>query len=407
MSTPHSFNPMTPEVMADPYPHYTRMRQGCPVHHVEDIVTPFWMFFRYDDVRSAQMKLDAWTSRYGTSPNFQRAIGLFQDGKAHVEFRNIFKPRLSPGALMKFEPTVRALAAAQMDEMLAKGPHVDLHDAFALPLPIKVISLLLGIPGEDFPRLKRFSNQVIETGFGQDSPTFMVIYEELCAFFDAHLDQRLATLAKAGVTEPNMSHVGTVLSDDWISDAVCATYQDRPLSREEQRLILMGLLVGGNETTTSLVTNIMWRLLEDPSRWAAVKADLETLIPIAVEESLRFDSPTQGMWRTSLCPVSVQGVDIPAKSKLMVNYAAANRDPDAFDDADSFRLDRSREDLMKHMAFGVGPHTCPGAPLSRLEARIALELFVERMPDVALAGEATRSVGFNFWGRGSLPLRIG
>jgi cytochrome P450 len=402
------YDPTSPESLADPFPEYARRRQaGCPIAPVESLEVPFWALFGYDDIRGALLAPKTFSNRYGNTPVFQKSIGFFADAPSHTHFRAIFRKRLSPESLTALKPQVEALAERLLTDMLAKGPLVDLHDDFALPLPVRIVSILLGIPGDDYPRLKHWSDALMDNAFGKDNQAFLDVYQGVCAFFDGFLDERWAMLAAAGIETPVPDHVGTVLPDDWISDAICADYMGRKLTRDEQRIALMGLLVGGNETTTSLITNVMWRLLERPERWEQVKAEPDRLIPVAIEESLRFDAPTLGTFRTTLCPVEVAGVQIGAKQKLMMAYGAANRDPKAFEDPETFRLDRDIKTVSRHLAFGAGPHSCPGAPLSRMEVAIVLRLFVQRMPEVALAGPAERSVGYNFWGRRSLPLRIG
>ncbi len=403
MDDPKSYNPAARETLADPFPIYAQMRERCPLHHFSGLEAPFYTVFRYEDVRAVQMDPATWSSRYGSGPTFMKSIGFMADGKAHADFRAIFKSRVSPAALTKLEAPIQTVIDDLIDAMLTGDGSGDLHDLFALPLPVRVVALLLGIPDADLSTLKHWSDQLTETGFGEDAAAYLETYSGVCAFFDEHLEARYRTLRDAGV-EADPSQVGTLLSDDWISDAVCARFQDRPLTRAEQHMALMGLLVGGNETTTSLITNCVWRLLEQRHLWEQVCADAETLAPAALEESLRFDAPTLGMFRTSLCPVELHGETVPAKSKLMMAFGSANRDPAVFSDPDAFRLDRPREEVMKHMAFGVGPHTCMGAPLARLEARLALRALAARLPSLRLNGATTRIRAYNFWGRRTLPV---
>jgi cytochrome P450 len=143
--------------------------------------------------------------------------------------------------------------------------------------------------------------------------------------------------------------------------------------------------------------------LEDPRRWARLVSD-RTLVDGAIEESLRFDAPVLGMFRTSLHDVELGGTGIPGKSKIHVNYAAANHDPAMFSQPDEFILDRSPDELRKHLAFGRGAHVCPGAQLSRLEAHIALNALLDAFPTLRLDGPSTRIAPFNFWGRRRLPV---
>lgn len=404
MDDPTRYDPASAETLADPFPVYADMRAQCPVHHFSGMQAPFFTVFRYDDVRAVQMNPKVWSSRYGSGPTYMKSIGFFADGKAHSEFRNIFKARVSLAVLDKLEPEISGIVGELIDAMIAAGSPGELHDQFALPLPVRVIARLLGVPDADLHALKDWSDKLTETGFGEDAQTYLETYAGLCAFYDSYLDARYEMLRAAGIDDPRPEHVGAIVPDDWISDAVCARFQDRGLTRAEQHMVLMGLLVGGNETTTSLITNCVWRLLQKPALWEELKADPERLAQIAIEESLRLDAPTLGMFRTSLCPVELHGVQIPEKAKLMMAYGSANRDPDVFPNPDEFRLDRSPEDLLKHMAFGIGPHTCMGAPLSRFEARIALRTLVDRLPNLRLAGETTRVRAYNFWGRRSLPI---
>lgn len=407
MSQPEEFDPLSPATMADPYPDYARMRARCPVHHFDGMEAPFHTVFRHADVRAVNMNAKVWSSRYGTGPGFIRSIGFFADGKAHSEFRAVFKGRVSLNALEGLRDRITAETERLIDAMLAEPGRADLHDAFALPLPVWVVGDLLGIGDGDKALLKAWSDRITEAGFGVDAKGWAETYQGVCAFFDGHIEERLETLRAAGIETPGPQHVGTVISDDWISDAVCGRFQDRGLTRDEQHIALMGLLVGGNETTTSLITNVVWRLLQAPNLWAAVCNDPETLVPVAIEESLRFDAPTQGMFRTSLCPVDLHGVTVAEKGKVMMSFGSANRDPEVFEDPETFRLDRPQEELAKHIAFGVGPHTCLGAPLSRMESRIALDLLVRRIPGLRLDGQTERIGAYNFWGRRKLPVAWG
>jgi cytochrome P450 len=144
-------------------------------------------------------------------------------------------------------------------------------------------------------------------------------------------------------------------------------------------------------------------LLQDPSRWEAVKAD-PSLIDVAVEESLRHDPPVLGLFRTPTRQVSMHGVQIPEKAKVMVCFGSANHDGAVFSDPEHYRLDRSLDETKRHLSFGFGAHYCPGAALARLEGRITLRLLVEHLPGLRLTGRPERIVPFNLWGRRSLPV---
>ena len=160
------------------------------------------------------------------------------------------------------------------------------------------------------------------------------------------------------------------------------------------------LLVGGNETTTSLITNVVWRLLQF-DLWSQVVNNPD-LIEAAIEESLRYDPPVLGLYRNTTRDVTLHGVDIPKGSKVLINYAAANRDPAAFDAPDEFQLTRGSR---RHMSFGLGLHFCLGAPMARLETRIALQALCEHYPNLQLVDAGERIAPFFLWGRKRLWLK--
>ncbi len=405
--TAMDYDPFSPSTLADPMRAYNELRERCPLHQFTDFSPPFATITRYDDVVAVLKDTDIWSSRYGQTPQFTRGRGLNQDPPDHTEFRKLFQRGFTPRMVGRLEDEVTDLANALIDGML-DGPATDgdLHDLFACPLPVIVIAKLLGVPTADLARFKQWSDDLVACFNSPDPHAPDAIRAELDAYFQVAIDERRALLSAAGVDEPGEEHLATVVPHDLISGFVVATYQGRRLTDDELHNVLIQLLAGGNETTTSLITNCMLRLLEEPTRWEAVKAD-PSLVDVAIEESLRFDPPVLGLFRTSLEPVCMHGIDLPARTKLMVTYAAANRDPSVFSDPDSFRLDREADELRRHLSFGLGHHFCPGASLSRLEARASLRLFVERLPAMRLNGAPERIAPFNLWGRRRLPVAWG
>lgn len=398
------YDPFSPAVLADPMQAYNELREQCPVHRFERFSPPFATITRYDDVVDVLKDVSVWSSRYGQGPQYTRAACLFQDPPEHTEFRKLFQKGFTPRMVGRLEDEIEELAGMLVEAMLAiESGEGDLHDLYACPLPVIVIAKLLGVPPADIAQFKQWSDELVACFNSPDPRAPEVIRGRLAAYFQGSIDHRRGLLHEAGVTDPGEEHLGTVVPNDLVSGFVVAVYQGRRLTDDELHTILIQLLVGGNETTTSLITNCMLRLLEDRSRWEAVCAD-PTLIDTAIEESLRFDPPVLGLFRTSLEPTVLHGVELAAKTKLMVVYAGANRDPAVFSDPDSFRLDRSPEELRRHLSFGLGHHFCPGASLSRLEARVTLRLFARHLPGLRLAGESERIAPFNLWGRKRLPV---
>ena len=396
-----AYNPFSRDVMQNPFPAYARMRTACPVHRFDSHEPPFYTAFSYADVVEIVTNRDDWTARYGISPQFQRGVGFNNDGPEHLKFRRAVLAGLTPKNIEALAPEIKALVDELVTDMHAHGPG-DFFEMFAAPLPIGVFAELLGLSG-DLHRFKQLSDALMAEGMNNSDPSeFLRIVDELNEYWKEQLAPRRAALAT--VDEPGPEHLGTVVPDDLMSVLlVFRTDEGRPLTEFEINNSLMNLLLAGNETTTSLLTNLVWRLLEDPSRWAAVRDD-RSLVGPAIEESLRFDSPVLGMFRTSLREVTLSGTTIPQKTKIQANYAAANRDPVVFTDPDEFRLDRPKEELRRHIAFGKGPHVCPGAQLSRLEADIALNALLDNFPTLRIDGPGERILPFNFWGRQRLPV---
>jgi len=193
------------------------------------------------------------------------------------------------------------------------------------------------------------------------------------------------------------------LPDDVLT-AMLHARRDGTLSPAEIRHLGHQLLIAGHETTTSLLGMMMLRLLEHPEAMRRLRDD-PTLIGGAIEEALRYDSPVNGLFRTNAETCALHDVEIPERSKLQILFASANRDPAQFSDPDEFIIDRPRHEVARHVAFGWGIHFCIGAPLARLEARVAFERLLARTSTIELVGSPVRNESFVLHGLTSLPLR--
>jgi cytochrome P450 len=404
------YDPLSPEVLADPFPFYARLREGCPVHHHGGFTPPFFTVTRYLDVLDVLRDADTWSARYGPSPQYTRPGGLASDPPEHTEFRRLFQRGFTPRTVGRLEDEIEELAGALVDEMageIAAAGCSDFHDAVAVRLPITVIARLLGVPESDHARFKAMTDALTATYNVPDPRASAEPRARFDQYFQAFIDERRAALARAGVADADVDEtcLGTIVPDDMVSGFVVASYQGRRLTDDEIHFVLLLLLLGGNETSTALLTNLVWRLLEDPVRWDAVRDD-EALVDAAIEESLRFDPPVLGLFRTPTRDVERHGVAIPAKAKVMVCYGSANHDPSLFDRPDEFDLGRDLDDVRRHLAFGFGNHYCPGASLARLEARVVLRLLLRRFPTLRLVEAPPRIVAFNLWGRRSLRVAL-
>lgn len=398
-----TYDPFSPEVLAEPWSAYAALRAHAPVHHHADFDPPFYTLSRTEDVRAALARPEDFSIRYGQSPQYTRASGLMNDPPEHTHFRSLFNRAFTPRTVRALETPIRRIAEELVDAMTSQRQG-DLHAALASPFPTKVIATLMGIPPEDHLTFRRMSDDLTATYNEPDPRASLAPRRAFDAYFARIIDERRRRIREAGPDARDEEVIGNVLPDDLVSRLAVAEVDGRSLDDKELSWTLLLLLLGGNETSTAMITNLVWRLLEVPERWAAVQED-PALVDAAVEESLRFDPPVLGLFRTATRDLTLHGVTIPAKAKVMLLYGAANRDPRVFDDPDTFRLDRDPERTRREaLTFGFGHHYCPGAALARMEARIALRLLLDRTPELRLVGQPERIVPFNLWGRATLPV---
>jgi len=300
------------------------------------------------------------------------------------------------------EGEIRNIANGLIDAFVEKG-EADLIAEFAMPLPVVIISKLLGVPEERGAEFKQWSDEFMAGQNAADPEVQGAARAKIDGYFAEELSRRrlLASAAPEGV-----ELVGNVLPDDILTAVMTAEHDGEPFTDEELLPLLLWLLVGGNGTTTSWSGSMVRRLL-DLGLWEKVIGD-GSLWDVAIEETLRFDPPVMGLFRTARGPQNVRGVEIPADAKVQGLYASANRDPDVWEDPQTFRLDRDLLELRaKQTSFGIGISFCPGAALARREARIALELLGERLPNLRRSGEDERVASFMMWGRQTLPVSWG
>ncbi|MEM9624007.1 MAG: cytochrome P450 [Pseudomonadota bacterium] len=378
------YNPFSDAVMQEPAVAYDYLHLH-PVHLYADFDPPFYTLSRYADVSAALRDIERFSSEFGQGPRFTPPAGMLSNPPQHTFFRALVQQAFTPRAINAMAARVHQLAAELLTARTTEA--WDLHDDFAFPLPVIVISEMLGVPPEDLHQFKHWSDASVAAMGSEDPSQYEDTLAELAAYLLDAIRQRRARDS----------------GDDLITALVQARSEDNTgLADEEILSVVSQLLVGGNETTTSLITNAMWRMLQHPQLWQTLCNNPEAYVPIAVEESLRFDPPVLGLYRNTAVDVTLHGETIPAGSKVMLHYAAANRDPDVFADAANFRLDRKPQ---RHLAFGLGVHFCLGAQLARLEASACLHALANMCPDLQLAGDSSRITPFFLWGRRTLPVQ--
>jgi cytochrome P450 len=311
---------------------------------------------------------------------------------------------LAPHRIAECEPFIRSLCLRLIDDIeaqSAKRPHepVDMVAAFANPVPTTVIAHVLGVPTTDNTQFGRWTDELL-AAMDSDARADRPVHDptasspEFMAYLDNQIDLRIRHLAAGG--EPG---------NDIISRYLRAEICGERLSPIAIRSQLVMLVIAGNETTRNLIGNMLHRLASDPDLFQWLQRD-QTLVPIAIEESLRVDTPVQILARTCVKESKIDGVTIPPGDRIVIGVASANRDEHMYDYPAAFRLDRPNP--RDHVAFGAGPHVCPGAALARLEGIVAIKSVLERFATLMMPPGAQFDANPVFWAHGprTLPLLI-
>jgi cytochrome P450 len=383
-------NMVSPEVLECPYPYYGRVREEAPVHQ-----TPlgFWAVSRYEDVLSVVRNPEMFSSlaqsnSFVTPPplevieiakqGYPRVNTLLSnDPPSHTQFRNLVNKAFLPKRVAQLEDSIRKIANDLIDAFINDGK-VDLVEQFAVGVPLTVIADALGVDRADMPKFKKWSDDSVAPLSGMLTPERQIECAHSRIEFQKYMVDRVRE------REEN-------LRDDLLSDLVQARFDSGERAGEGMTMpemldVIAQLLVAGNETTTKLIAAATLMLVENPEQMAKVRAD-HSLIPNLVEEALRMEAPVQMLPRFTKDDVEVGGVVIPKGSVVMAMYGCANRDGGKYPNPDMFDIER--DNARTQLAFGQGPHFCVGAALARSEARIAFELLLSRLNNIALANVDT------------------
>ncbi len=400
------------------YDWFKEMRDTQPVWLDES--SGCWHVFRYTDVntvitdyhlfsserRSRVFARPSNTASTGTSAHQQGEIRegrsiLLMDPPQHRQYRSLVSPSFTPRALSKLSGRITTITQELLDEVRSVG-HMDVVTDIAYPLPTIVIAEMLGVPTSDRPLFKRWADGLLSSQLSdaelvkpeqqqRDNPEMQhlrQIFEEMSDYFKTILEDRRR--------QPR---------DDMMSELLAAEVDGEHLSMEDTISFCILLLLAGHITTTNLLSQAIRCFDEHPDALAQVREQPE-LMPGAIEEVLRYASPVWRLFRTTMTDVTIEGVTIPANSHVFGWLASANRDERQFSNPEQFDIKRNPN---RHIAFGHGIHFCLGAPLSRLEAAIALPMIVAQLPDLHVVHDRPLELfeGRTLFGFKHLPVTFG
>ncbi len=405
------------EAIRCPYPAFQHLRENHPVVWSDKLDA--WLVSRYADIREVLKDPLLFSSRYAsgrksvtglaekivaddsfpeeTRRQAARRIGLARssvlinaDPPLHKRQRGLVAMAFTPRRVKEMEPEFQAIVDGLIEDLPESGT-VDLMTDFAMQLPMIVIARILGVPHELMPTFKKwtiaFTKGVGAIDLSREEQ--IELFAHVDAFYDYFTDQ----LAQRR-TEPQ---------DDLLTDLLAARMGgEEPLTEDEILQMLVQFLIAGNETTTNLIGSTVKRLVEDDDLMSSVQADL-ALVPAVIEETLRLESPSQGLFRTATADTEIGRQQVKEGEMLYLMYSSGNRDEESFPEPEEVKLDGSRA---HHLAFGRGEHVCLGSNLARREAAIAITTLLARLNDLRHASSEPTAYIKSFALRGpvSLPM---
>ncbi|MFE7624666.1 cytochrome P450 [Streptomyces sp. NPDC057509] len=387
MTATPTFDPTSDDQLADPYPLYARLRAQCPVLHDQD--RDIWILTRHEDVVRVVHDPETFSSEsavritagpesdevkqvlaegWSLTPNLTES-----DGEEHTRLRVAVNRVFTPRRVAALEPFVRD-TAEDLIARFAEDGSTDIIEGYAWPLPLMVMARILGVPPRDVPLLRQWSSNWLKLSVGTGEPAERVDWARDVVAMQHYVMALLDDPHRAG--------------EDSLVSSLAQYGVEQRLDHVELMRIVMNLIIAGHVTVTRAIGNGLVTLLENPAQLAALRsgqASAETM----VEETLRYESPVQGLFRTVTRETELGGRHLRPGDRVMVHWGSANRDACVFEDPDEFAL-RTRPGRHQ-MAFGRGVHACLGAALARLQLRVAIPLLLDRLPGLRLGPTGSRT----------------
>lgn len=353
---------------------YAELLSQCPVSrvHVDGAQVNWWGAFGFDELLSVLKNFKVFSSNVAADENgHPNIVPLFADPPLHTGFRKLLNPNFPPNVVGRIENDIRGFAEEMVREMAAKGD-VDFYTDFAVKYPTRVLCRFLGVPDEDWPIHFRFVHKDDGTDFlaEPDKTAKAERFAEFLPYIQGVIEDRRANP-----------------KDDIINNFVTGEVDGRKLTDPEIVQLVIAMMLAGHATTTAAISNFVFRVADDQSLQAFLRANPER-IPDALEESLRMDSPQQALLRKCTVDTELGGQTIKAGDFVLTNYGSANNDPKRFPNPEKFDIDRAGKG---HLSFGFGMHQCLGQHLARLDMRIAIETLLAETSSIKINGPVKRT----------------
>ena len=375
--------------------HYGRLLEKCPVHFNEDLGE--YIVAKHADVVNIVNSPEIYKNSRAAPQNPMATTPVLPtaDEPEHTLQRLLVQRAFTSGAVKRLETTVTSIAHELVDRFIDRG-ECNLISAYAYPLPMEVLCLLFGVEYGDAD-FKKWANEILDMTTHPDTATEQALqsFQNFSTYILEKASERKAMLKR-----------GEALPEDLLSALVSPGKNGETLPEEIFIVASAQLLIGGHESTQNMIGNAIYLLLKHPEQLEALRNQPD-LAENVIEEVLRFESPIQGAWRRPIADSEVSGCPIPEDSRMFVLYGSANRDPEVFTNPHEFNIRRDKNELKQHLGFGRGIHFCLGAHLARLEGRIAVQVLLERIPNLQLdeSSERVRSITHFMNGFIELPVK--
>ena len=358
------------------------LRENDPMHWSEP--DNLWVATRYEDVAYISKHQELFTSSHGVRPGLPAKIGLIDEAEPrHALLRRLINRGFTPRRVANLERAFLEITTASIDAVAGRG-HCDFVEEIAVPLPLTLIALMMGIDRKDYDAFHRWSDDMI-AGDGAKDPAVMakagLAFVQYSAYVREVIEDRRRQPREDLVSVlTGAKDEGILVQFDRHDAPEILGDEHQGLANDELLMMLTILLVAGNETTRNGISGGMQLLIENPGERRKLIDD-PSLIPAAIEEMVRLVSPVHSFSRTVTEDLTLRGRQIRAGQQVLMIYPSANRDAAVFEDPDAFRVDRNPT----HLGFGIGTHFCLGANLARMEMRVAFRELLRRLPDMEYA----------------------